>query len=293
LVGGTIDSYKLNSYAPLAGNYCEAEYSITWQVYDKENRKVIYSAQSTGSSRIKGVSLEVALIAFKACFRNFLSDASYVRTLDEYLDVKSSRRAEDVNIRYYKTYTSQPRRIVEFAGRAVIAVKTEVGHGSGFVFNEDGYAITSYHVVQGVNTIDAIMHDGKIIQTKIITTQPDKDLAIIKLSGSGYDYLAFGDVSQAPVGSTVYAIGAPVVLELAQSVSRGVVSGYRDSEKYTLVQTDATVNPGNSGGPLIDESGRVIGIVALKIPVEYGIEGLGFGISINDAIECFNLSDTQ
>lgn len=288
LIGASIIDAKLNTFAPLAGNYSDAEQKIEWKVYDRDHRKVIYNASISGSSKISGVSPEVIFEAFRASFRNLLSNKNYVETLNNYLSLKESQDTSTSSIEYYKNYTSPPKNIIEYVSRAVVAVKTDAGHGSGFIFNEDGYAITSYHVVEGVNTIDAIMTDGKIIQTKIIATQPEKNLAVIKLSGTGYDYLSLGDINKVAVGSIIYAIGTPVLLELSQSVSKGIVSGYRKFPKLTLVQTDASINPGNSGGPLIDEKGKVVGIVVLKL-VKYDIEGLGFGISINDAIDSFNL----
>lgn len=292
LFGGAIVSATVNTYGSLAGNYSESSVSVEWQLFDKEFRKILYKATSLGSTKISGNDREVIFEAFRASFRNLLANEKHLNTLDDYL---SKTIVEDTIVKqiiYHDDFVVEPENIIECAQKAVIAIKTQMGHGSGFVINKEGYAITSFHVIEGMHTIDAILSDGKIIQAHVASTHPDNDLALIKLSGSGYDYLPLGDINKVAVGSTVYAIGTPVLLDLAQSVSKGIVSGYRKLPELTLVQTDASVNPGNSGGPLIDEKGKVLGIVASKL-VKYGIEGLGFAISINDAINDFGLTATK
>lgn len=122
------------------------------------------------------------------------------------------------------------------------------------------------------------------------------DLAVLKVEGSGYPAVEFGDSSALLVGEIVVAIGTPAGLELAGTVTDGIVSAinrnvkiYDDSgiltKRMTLIQTNANINPGNSGGPLINDRGQVIGITTMKLTGSYGTsyEGLGFALPINGA----------
>ena len=173
-------------------------------------------------------------------------------------------------------------------GRAVFAVKTNRGHGTGFIIDPEGYAVTSYHVLNKQDEFDAVFSDGKIIRSRVIRVNPDKDLALIKLSGSDYPFLPIADNRKAKVGEEVYVIGTPLSLGLTETISKGIVSGIRKSKELELIQTDASINPGNSGGPLLDNTGSVLGVIALKISAA-GIEGLGFAVSGNDLISSLGL----
>jgi len=173
-------------------------------------------------------------------------------------------------------------------GRAVFVVKTNKGHGTGFIIDTEGYAVTSYHVLNKQDEFDAVFSDGKIIRSRVIRVNPDKDLALIKLSGSDYPFLPIADNRKAKVGEEVYVIGTPLSLGLTETISKGIVSGIRKSKELELIQTDASINPGNSGGPLLDNTGSVLGVIALKISAA-GIEGLGFAVSGNDLISSLGL----
>jgi hypothetical protein len=175
---------------------------------------------------------------------------------------------------------------------AIITIKTQHGHGSGFIINSEGYALTNYHVIEGSKTITALLKGGKPIPAELVNVHGEVDLALIKLAGDEYDYLPLGDSTKIKTGIDVYAIGTPVSLGLPNSISKGIISGFRKLKQpeITLVQTDASINPGNSGGPLVNMNGEVLGVTALKIN-KPGIEGLGFAISIDDAKRYLNLKE--
>lgn len=238
---------------------------------------------------MSGVSLESYVVSLGNCFKNLLADKGFVEALRAHSNEVPETKVKET-IKYSTEYVEFDfsKSVIESASNAIFAIKTEGGHGSGFIFNNSGYALTNYHVVEGRSRFDAIFNDGKVIRVNVIDTKPELDLALLKLTGTNYPYLVFCEREMIELGEEVYAIGTPLYIGLSHSISKGVVSGIRDLDKYTLIQTDAAVNPGNSGGPLIDMDGKVLGIVSLKIAGQ-GVEGLGFAISVDEAINGFNL----
>lgn len=174
---------------------------------------------------------------------------------------------------------------------ATIAIETKAGEiGSGFIINPDGYAITNYHVVGDNKIITAFLKGSKPIKAQVIRINPDVDLAMIDLEGKEYDFLPLGDLANTKLGMEIFVIGTPH--GLSHSLSKGIISGIRKIKDsgITLLQIDASTNPGNSGGPLINMDGEAIGIVTVKIAGRK-TEGLSFAISIDDAKNYLNLKE--
>lgn len=166
----------------------------------------------------------------------------------------------------------------------------EVGGGSGFLVSADGYIVTNRHVVSDESAEYTVFaNDGKKYDAKVIARDPALDLAIIKINGSNFPHLTFADSDKLEVGQTVIAIGNALA-EFRNTVSVGVVSGLsrsivasdslgRNAEALDqLIQTDAGINHGNSGGPLLNLSGEVIGV---NVAIAEGAENIGFAISGN------------
>lgn len=183
---------------------------------------------------------------------------------------------------------------------SVVAIRTEMvttnifgqrvsgaSAGSGFIISEDGYILTNYHVIQNASDIQVTLHDGKTYNANVIGYEQDRDVAVIKIEDTvNLKPVLLGDSSKIEVGEPVVAIGNPLG-ELTFSVTEGIVSAL-DREISTdlysginMFQVDCAVNEGNSGGPIFNQYGEVIGIVSAKYASET-IEGLGFCIPIND-----------
>ena len=163
-----------------------------------------------------------------------------------------------------------------------------VAEGSGIIISADGYIVTNAHVVERAESIVVVFEDNSEYEAVIIGYDMRTDLAVLRVDRTGLPPAVLGDSNQLEVGETVIAIGNPGGLDLAGTVTRGVVSAVNRviSTPYhsvTYIQTDAAINPGNSGGPLCNEFGQVVGINTAKI-VEDGYEGIGFAIPISDAI---------
>ncbi len=167
---------------------------------------------------------------------------------------------------------------------AVISIRTPSGQGSGFIISEDGYCITNVHVVEGETRITAIQYlkeNNKMIKksydkVKIISLVPTYDLALLKLDNTNekFKFVPVGDSDKLQRGEILFAIGNPLGLD--RSISKGILSlSDRNYGGLRYLQTTTQVNPGNSGGPLFNLAGEVIGVINMKLMQS---EGLGFAI---------------
>ncbi|MGE5582377.1 MAG: S1C family serine protease [Bacillota bacterium] len=168
--------------------------------------------------------------------------------------------------------------------------------GSGIIIREDGFIMTNYHVVQYADprnadqqkvTLEVFLPDKRQANAKFIGGDPLNDLAVIKINLKNLPVADLGNSSKLEVGELAVAIGNPLGLEFAGSVTAGVISALNrtvsvEDRTLNLIQTDAAINPGNSGGALVNSEGKVIGINTVKVSVS-GVEGLGFAIPVNDA----------
>ncbi len=164
------------------------------------------------------------------------------------------------------------------------------GSGSGFIISEDGYIITNNHVVEGATRITVKLLDRRTFQADIVGTDPNTDIAIIKIDASGLTAVSFGDSDDVRIGEWALAIGNPLGEAFSFTVTAGIVSakGRRldglQAQAYRIhdfIQTDAAINPGNSGGPLVNIHGQVIGVNSAIASPTGTYTGYGFAIPIN------------
>ena len=159
--------------------------------------------------------------------------------------------------------------------------------GTGFILSEDGLIATNYHVVDGAEEIVVILYTGEEVSAKVVNYDASNDLAVIQMDENVKvpGTVTLGDSDSVVVGESVIAIGNPLSKEFAGSVTSGIISATErtvaiGNSEYNYFQTDAAINGGNSGGPLINARGEVIGINSAKINSEE-VEGIGFAIPIN------------
>ena len=175
--------------------------------------------------------------------------------------------------------------IIENVIKGVVTIKTDISQGSGFIVTDDGYVVTNHHVMRGAKSAGIYTYDDKTYSVRIIDYNQDMDLALLKISGS-FDELEFGDSDDMKIGEKVIAIGNP--LGLSFTATEGIISGLHREGINNLpyyFQTDVSLNPGNSGGPLINTKGKVIGINNFVVS---GAENLGFALESNKIVEVIN-----
>jgi serine protease Do len=161
------------------------------------------------------------------------------------------------------------------------------GFGSGIVMDAQGHVLTNHHVVDGAERILVTFPDSRVLPGTVVGGDEDTDVAVIKVEGEGLRPAEFGNSDRLKVGQPVLAIGNPLGLSGGPTVTSGVVSSLRRSVDLGngglhVIQTDAAVNPGNSGGPLVDLGGKVVAINTVTIPYA---EGIGFAVPINAALK--------
>ena len=190
-------------------------------------------------------------------------------------------------------YSAQIVGAYERVGPAVVhlggtrADGRPIGQGSGLVFTPDGYTLTNSHVVAGAAELKASLTDGRVVAAELVGDDPDTDTAVVRLGGSGHLHAALGSSAKLRVGQLVAAIGNPFGFQC--TVTAGIVSALGRSLRArsgrlieSVIQTDAPLNPGNSGGPLVNGAGRVVGInTAIIAPAQ----GICFAIGIDTAID--------
>jgi serine protease Do len=183
-----------------------------------------------------------------------------------------------------------PEAIVKQSDPAIVRVEGEKAWGTGFFVTSTGVIATNRHVIEGQSQIYVITRTFHKLPAKVVYIDSDKDLALLKVDGSGFPHLALAALGVVDKGESVLAIGDPGG-GMPDTITRGVVSGigaYRVAGNGTWIQTDATINPGNSGGPLLDAQGRVVGITAVSRVLNnagQSVSGLNFALSAQNLIE--------
>jgi len=162
--------------------------------------------------------------------------------------------------------------------------ETQLSLGSGVIVSREGYILTNDHVVEGVSEIHVTLADGRVTTGKVVGTDPDTDLAVVRISATGLTPITFGQSDHARVGDVVLAIGDP--FSVGQTVTMGIISAVgREIQPAnpfgSFIQTDAAINPGNSGGALVDVNGNLIGINTLIFSRSGGYQGIGFAIPVS------------
>ncbi len=185
-------------------------------------------------------------------------------------------------------YERSERAVVELTAASTQFSGSQSAQGSGFVYDDEGHIITNQHVVEGASSISVRFWDGSTRRATLVGTDPSTDLAVIKVEApaSFLEPLRLGDSSAVDVGDAVVAMGSPFGLE--GSVTSGIVSALHrqmtapnNFRILDSIQTDAAINHGNSGGPLLDDEGRVIGVNAQIESESGGSDGVGFAIPSN------------
>lgn len=198
--------------------------------------------------------------------------------------------------------------VVNLQQQSVWTGSEEAGTGSGIIYKkEDGkaYIVTNQHVVDGAEEVEVVLDNDKRVAATVLGEDSLTDLAVLQIDGEGINTVAnIGSSTDLQIGETVLAIGNPLGMEFANTVTKGIISGLNRSVNVDtnsdgqadwitqVIQTDAAINPGNSGGALVNAEGQVIGINSMKI-AESTVEGIGFAIPVDEALPIIEQLETE
>ena len=252
--------------------------NIYFSVYSvaqtSDDLELMIRSSKTRAALVQNVQKAVVHIKVEKIVRG--SDGrSFNNPMDLYNDEFFRRFFPELNPPKNNQQREQPNR--EFRQR---------GMGSGSVIDSEGYILTNHHVVGLADRIIVVMYDGEEKDAKIVGTDPESDIAVIKIEGDELPVLPMGDSETILVGEDVIAVGNP--FGLIQTVTYGIVSAKVRSnvginEYENFIQTDAAINPGNSGGPLVNLRGEIVGVNSAIFSQSGGYQGIGFAVPINMA----------
>lgn len=286
-IEATVKSYKIIEFRKKydIGSALSSELEIKWVVNDSY-KKAIY----TQNVKVKSGQFLV---------QNFMDQKNvsegYAKALKDALEIAfiefinsekmqallMDKSNEDAEANFEELAIAKPTAYVanmQDAVKASVTIKPVKGHGSGFFITSDGYIITNYHVVSDTGAIKVITNDDKTYDAKIVRVSKVHDLALLKINIENVLPFQLNTSKEIEIASEIYAIGTPSAEDLSQTVSKGIISSTRKiDDKTKLIQTDVSVNAGNSGGVLTNKSGLALGVVTSKLQ-GIGIEGVAFAI---------------
>lgn len=277
----------------ISGEYIkEVELDVTW-LFGKRSGAIIKSIDAVYKGT--GNSLENKVLIARTLGKGFAElmddDANYNLFITESKNNKEPlSKFGEIKIKQAKTPDFKKNRdLIQYLMKGVATIKHDDGHGSGYFISKDGYLITNYHVVKDKKVVKVQLNESVTLAADVIRYDERYDVALLKVSGDDFNALEMINSDSAQTGEDVIAIGTPEDISLGQSVTKGIISGKRKIAEKVFLQTDVTINSGNSGGPLLNENGGVIGMVTMKL-VGKGIEGIGFCVPTNTIVEALNIS---
>lgn len=270
--------------------------SITckWQIYTVDDKIVPKKSivQETQVERKKGDYDLILNDLIEASADQLLKNDSFfvylTSCLDNYLKDLYSTSIEIAQCDTAGTENNS-RELLKPAMNSVVTVISNNDFGSGTIISSDGYILTNFHVTGGEKSLKIKTHTGEILQGSLVKSNKDYDMALLKVDGKNFSCLPLAENNYAAEpGDNIYAVGTPLDQQFSQSVSKGVISGIRKINGISFFQTDVTLNSGNSGGPILNEKGQIIGVVTMKMSGK-GIEGIGFCLTSAEVIKALNL----
>ncbi len=258
-------------------NYLVTKIELEWEIFDLYDQSKYKKSFKSESGEFK-ISYDKDSNYLKNSIEDAISESFY-KFMDS-KEVKGLIKQEAEEKIKFENLTLLKGNIItnmEEAMNATVTIKVKDGHGSGCAVSKDGYIITNFHVVSNAEKLTVVDRAGKEYTAKLIRKNENLDLALIKIEGSFLSTYAIPSAKNYSIGDDIFVIGTPTSVELGQTLSKGIISGNRVFDKNSFIQTDASVNGGNSGGAVTKKSGELIGIVNSKVS-GVGVEGLGFAI---------------
>lgn len=276
---------------------------IKWQIFSVAKREVVFETTTEGYSELgdyyKCYAYAARLASYPKAFEgailqaieNFARNKKFhnLACSSQMSNENATMKIEDFYINKIANYKSPLNNQSSQIRSAIVTVVTPTGHGSGFFISEKGYALTNAHVV-GKNAIVRVkLPTGREILADVLASDAKRDVALIKVENEGMSFLPINSKS-VNIGIEVYAMGSPFDESLSSTLTKGIVSAFRKEGDLEFIQSDVSVQKGNSGGPLMDSNGNVVGIcVSIVAPEGFASAGLNFFIPIQEAIDALNI----
>ena len=265
--------------------FINVELKIKWDVLDFYKKPIysdtIKSKSGEFVSFIKSANSDYEKDAMKDAMETglyTLLNSTKFKSVMKMEKVSIADTLKFLEIKDSKTYVSS----IEQAVQSSVTIKSAKGHGSGFFISENGYIVTNYHVIADTAKLEIILNDGSKFKPKLVRFNKESDLALLKIEKNNIIPFKLPDTESAAMGREIYVIGTPSATDLSQTLTKGIISSIRKQGNGSkIIQTDASISGGNSGGPLIDKEARLLGIVNAKL-VGLGIEGISFAIPANE-----------
>ena len=261
---------------------------VIWQIYNPSRKEIIGEIETSGSSIIKEstpeTEYELLNNSFAMAVNNLLASNEFIdmtNRIDQLVETKidNNKYVLKNNI---KRFSSLKETLIS-SQKSTVTIRTASGMGSGFAVGDGGYVLTNAHVVGDAQLVTLITSSGIQVPGKVLVTNKGRDISLVKVDTIRLPSLHISkDIPK--LGDKLYAIGSPLDEKLAGTVTSGIYSSKRIFDGYEWLQSDVAVSPGNSGGPLINEKGSVVGITTAGMTPNGSQVGLNLFIPINDGL---------
>jgi len=286
-IAGLIVDAELNSCFPMAGwgdlssGSGAAYLDVEWQIFDTLRREVVLTLQTQGSGKVdQGINPADTATdeAFAIAVNNLLANEKFYNLVR-----KSGTRAPAQRLASSLSliYDANPGVDYDRLKHSVATIRSSSGHGSGFLVTRDTL-ITNAHVVGQAEKVRVVLAGGIEVEGKVTARDPIRDVATIEVAFEGPPLSISSDPPV--VGDEVFSIGTPLDEDLAGTMRKGIVSANRTLRDKRYLQADVALNPGNSGGPLLDIDGNVVGVAVAGVMVGHSQQDLNFFIPIDEAL---------
>lgn len=302
VAGHVADVEVLSKISGGPERHTDVRVKVNWQVYSQGERRVAYEVATEGNSTLsnRGVDMPLAELvnkAFSEAVTGLAADAGFQRSVAISETTPQPSVAAAVAAAFelpaYSRHTGPVSGRAREITNAAVTILIPGGHGSGFFVSEDGMILTNQHVVGHADQVSVRLAAGIELPGRVLRHNTVRDVALVKVDIARIRPLPLSSAAPA-VGNEVYALGSPSDPNLAGTLTRGIVSAVRVIDQagiqLPMIQSDATIYSGNSGGPLLDASGNVIGI-AVSSAAHRGqaVAGVNFFIPIDDALRYLNI----
>lgn len=270
------------------GSTGSAYLEVQWQIYDPLNRKTVLTIQSAGSTDDAEDSVDAIVLAFTQATRNLLSNNRFFTLMTQSQRPRpafNNTKMSLTGLRYdgsaaFSAAAVQPGAVTVRAGR---------GHGSGFFIDPSGFLLTNDHVVGTANTVKVILFSERELLCHVLRVNTPRDVALVKCAPEEFTALSIASKEPA-IGTDILVYGTPLDEDLQGTLSKGIVSAYRSERDQRYIQSDVSVHPGNSGGPMLDARGNVVGITSRRHSrTRSEDKGLNLFIPIREALEALDV----